>query len=130
MITCWPLLANISKDFPENVKTMFTDIGCMCCLSAVQVLCNAGFRRLQRIHDYSNAKASDACYLRMAASDFSKKVNMISLSTEAKSLNVINVAFAIPCHLGLQLIPSVGRLRTFSSFTSARLHRISVSSNL
>ena len=78
MITCWPLLANISKDLPENVKTIFTDIGCVCCLSAVRVLCNAGFRRLHRIHDYSNAKASEACYLLMAASDFSKKVNMNS----------------------------------------------------
>ena len=78
MITCWPLLANISKDFPENVKTMFFDIGSGCCLSAVRVLCNAGFRRLHRIHDYSNAKASDACYLLMAASDFSQKVNMNS----------------------------------------------------
>ena len=76
MITCWPLLANISKDFPENFKTMFSG----CCLAAVRVLSNAGFRRLTRIHDYSNAKASDAYYLLMAASDFSKKVNMNSFA--------------------------------------------------
>ena len=71
IITCWPVLAHIIKDFPEDIKTRFTEMNCLFCLQAGDMLTYGGKECLLNV---ATNKSDDLMLL--AASDYLETVRM------------------------------------------------------
>ena len=73
IITCWPVLAHIIKDFPEDIKTMVTDTSCCFLLRAGRALADLVDVMLTDVRRARNK--SDGLML-LAASDYLETVRM------------------------------------------------------